>query len=269
MAIGFDAVSESHTGTTGSTSGSSFSWDHTPVGTPKGVLIFTFVNANADDATSVTYGGTTVPAVSGGRAASSNGTSPGDCKAWFLGSGVPTGTKTVVVNRNTSGNAMYAVAITVTSDTDSAVHTDGIVLVTADGSSLAVQGVTDGSPGTSSLRFAGFNGGFADWNPDPDTFPTQPVWPGSGSIWINNTTLYVGPAGATGIIDYGSRGCGVVRESTAGQGSRNVGFNASTTAFPPPSLARAAVHLAVKEATAAPSTAIKDIIGRGIIPYKR
>lgn len=270
MPIGFGAASESHTGTTGSTNEASFSWSHAG-GTspaPKGVLVFTFVNANADDATSVTYGGVSLTAVSGGRANSSNGTNPGDCKAWFLGSGVPTGTQTVVVNRTNNSNAMYAVAITVTSDADSAVHTAGIVLVTSDGSSLSEQSVTDGSPGTNSLRFAGFNGGWSFWNEDPDNFPTDNVLKGSNSSWLDNTTTF-GSAGVVGIIDYGTRGCAVVKETTAGQGSRSVGFSASTTAFPPPSLARAAVHLAIKEATAAPSTTIKDLIGCGIIPFRR
>lgn len=174
----------------------------------------------------------------------------------------------MVVNRTTNSNSIYAVAITVTSDTDSAVHEPGIVLVTADGSSLSVQSVTDGSPGTNSLRFAAFNGGFSDWNTDPDNFPSQNVLPGSGSIWINNTSTY-GTSGVIGIIDYGARGCGVVRESAAGQGARNVGFAAATTAFPPPSLARAAVHLAVKEFTGGAATAIKDMIGCGIIPFPR
>ena len=271
MAIGFDAVSESHTGTTGSTSESSFNWSHAPAGTPKGVLVFTFVNANADDATSVTYGGVSLTAVSGGRAASSNATSPGDCKAWFLGSGIPTGTQTVTVNRTNNANAIYAVAITVTSGTNSAVHTAGIVLLTTDASSISEQLVTDGSPGTNSLRFAGINCGFANWNEDPDGFPVpeQNVLPGSNSTWINNTTILTGSSGVVGIIDYGTRGCGVVKESAAGQGSRNVGFSGTTTAFPPPSLARAGVHLAIKEDAGSPTTAIKDIIGCGIIPFAR
>lgn len=272
MAIAFDAVSESHSDTFGSSFEASFSWTHTPVGTPKGILIFTFVNANADDATSVTYGGVTVNAVSGGRTSTSNsgggGGQPGDCKAWFLGSGIPTGSQTVVVNRTNNGNPIYAVAISVTSGADSAVHEAGIVLINSDGSSLSEQSITDGSPGINSLRFAAVNAGFPYWNKDPDAgFLSDNVLPGNNSIWINNTTLFTGE-NAIGIMDYGTRGCGVVRESAAGQGSRSVGFSASSTAFPPPSYGRAVVYLAVKEVTATTAT-IKDMIGCGIIPFPR
>ena len=116
-----DAASESHTGATGSASEASFSWTHTPVGTPRGVLVFVFdANANAVDVTSVTYGGVSVPAVSGGEARDTAGEA-GSCKAFFLGSSIPTGAQTVQVNRNNNANIMYAVAITVTAASDTAI----------------------------------------------------------------------------------------------------------------------------------------------------
>jgi hypothetical protein len=250
MAIGFDAASESHTGTTGSASEASFGWTHTPAGTPKGVLVFTFVNANADDATSVTYGGVSLTAVSGGRAVDTAG-EPGDCKAWFLGSSVPTGAQTVTVNRNNNANVMYAVAITVTSSQNSEVHTAGIVLLQEDGS-VASQSVTDDSSGTgNSMRFAGINCGADDFGtvlPSSPAFGT--LYPDSGnSTWLQG-------------IDFGTRVCGVVRETTAGTGARSVGFFG-------PSDDRAAVHLAVKDVAGGAATAIKDIIGCGIIPFAR
>jgi hypothetical protein len=250
MAIGFDASSESHTGTTGSASAASFGWTHTPAGTPKGVLVFTFVNANADDATSVTYGGVSLTAVSGGRAVDTAG-EPGDCKAWFLGSSVPTGAQTVTVNRNNNANVMYAVAITVTSSQNSDVHTAGIVLLQEDGS-IASQSVTDGASGTgNSMRFAGVNCGADNFG---TTLPSSPafdtLYPDSGnSTWLQG-------------IDFGTRVCGVVRETTAGTGARNVGFFGPTDD-------RAAVHLAVKDVVGGATTAIKDIIGCGIIPFAR
>jgi len=252
MAIGYDAASESHTGTTGSASETSFSWTHTPVGTPKGVLVFTFVNANADDATAVTYGGVSLAAVSGGRAVDTAG-EPGDCKAWFLGSGLPTGsqTLTVTVTRNNNANVMYAVAITVTSSQDSAVHTAGIVLIQTD-TALTSQSVTDGSSGTgNSVRFAAVNSGC-------DQFSTTPIKPDgvslapfdAGSTWLHG-------------IDFGTRVCGVVRETTAGTGSRSVGFLSPTEDA-------AAVHLAIKDIVAGAATVVKDLInGFGIMPFKR
>lgn len=257
MAIAFDASSESHTGTTGSTSEASFSWTHTPADTPKGVLIFTFVNANADDAVSITYGGVNVPVVkdSGNndvRAVDTTG-EPGDCKAWFLGSGVPTGSQTVTVTRNNNSNVMYAVAITVTSSQDSAVHTGtgGIVLIQGD-TALIEQAVTDGSSGTgNSMRFAAVNSGC-------DQFSTTPIKPDGitlapydvDSTWVHG-------------IDFVTRVCGVVRETTAGTGSRSVGFLSPTEDT-------AAVHLAIKDIVAGGVTVVKDLInGFGIIPFKR
>jgi hypothetical protein len=252
MAISYDAGSESHTSTTGSTSEASFSWTHTPVGTPKGVLVFTFVNANADDATSVTYGGTNLTAVSGGRAVDTAG-EPGDCKAWFLGSSVPTGAQTITVNRTNNSNVMYAVGITITSSQNSDVHTAGIVLLQEDGS-IAAQSVTDGSSGTgNSVRFAAINCGADDFG---TTLPSSPAF----------NTLYPDSSNSTWIhgIDFGTRVCGVVRETTAGTGARNVGFFGPTDD-------RAAVHLAIKDvAGGGGGTTIKDLIGAlGIIPFKR
>lgn len=258
MSIAIDATSESHTGTTGSASEASFSWSHSG-GTspaPKGVLVFTFVNANADDAISITYGGVNVPVVkdSGNndvRAVDTTG-EPGDCKAWFLGSGVPTGSQTVTVTRNNNSNVMYAVAITVTSSQDSDVYTGsgGIVLVQGD-TALIEQAVTDGSSGTgNSMRFAAVNSGC-------DQFSTTPIKP-------DGVTLAPYDVDSTWVhgIDFVTRVCGVVRETTAGTGSRSVGFLSPTEDT-------AAVHLVVRDIAATSAKVIKDIIGRGIIPFAR
>jgi len=230
MAIAHDAVSESHTGTTGSASQASFTWNHIPSGTPKGILIFTFTNANADDATSVTYGGVNVPAVSGGRTSCSS-TEAGDCKTWFLGSGIPTGTQAVVVNRNNNANVMYAVAISVTAAT-AITSVQGVVLQTSGASTTAPaqQSVDDGSlSGSNSLRYAGCNYGGS-------------AIPVTGAA----STALVG-------IDYGTRTTGVVRETTAGTGARSVGFTDAADDV-------AAVHLAIIEgkytASNAPSTSL-------------
>lgn len=259
MAIAFDASSESHTGTTGSTSQASFSWTHTPVGTPKGVLVFTFTVAeldilDGDNATSVTYGGVNLTAVTGGRAEyiQTQSSNEGDCKAWFLGSSVPTGSQTVVVNRTNNSLKMYAVAITVTSSQNSATHDAGIVLL-QDTGTISSQSVTDGSSGTgNSLRFAGINcenSSFGTVLPSTPAFDT--LYPdSSNSTWLQG-------------IDFGSIVCGTVRETTAGTGSRSVGF-IGATAY------RAAVHLAVKDVAGGATTVVKDLInGFGIMPFKR
>lgn len=251
MAIAFDAAYESASGTTGSTNQTSFSWAHAPAGTPKGVLVFTFVNANADDATAVSYGGVGLTAVAGGRAVDTAG-EPGDCKAWFLGTGVPTGTQTVTVTRNNNANEMYAVSVTVTSSQNSEVNTGSIVLLQEDGS-ISSQSVTDGGTGTgNSMRFAGINCGADNFG---TTLPSSPAF----------GTLYPDSSNSTWLhgIDFGIRVCGVVRETTAGTGLRSVGFFG-------PNDDRAAVHLVIRDVAGGAVTVVKDLInGFGIIPFKR
>jgi hypothetical protein len=222
MAVAFDASSESHTGTTGSASEASYSWTHTPAGTPKGVLVFAFNSSdNIDDMGVVTYGGVAVAAVTGG-AASENSAEGGWVKTYFLGSGIPTGAQTVVVNRTNNAFNMYAVCVTVTATGDTEVYEAGIVLTSAPSGGLqSEQSVTDGSPGTNSMRFAGTHTGLLDV-------------PGPGA---NSTALQS--------IDYGSICAAVVRETTAGQGSRSVGFSTGSNDD------YATVHLAVIEAAAA------------------
>lgn len=196
MAVAHDAVSESHTGTTGSASEPSFTWTHTPVGTPRGVLVFTFTSANADDATAVTYGGVSMTAVAGGRAVDT-ATEPGDCKAWFLGASIPTGAQSVVVTRNHNANVMYGACMTQTAAADTSVTG---VTRQQENQAPAQVAVNDGSPGSNSVRYAGGNYGGA-------------AIPIAGAA----STALVG-------IDLGARAIGVVRETTAGQGARNIGF---------------------------------------------
>lgn len=192
-----------------------FSWTHTPAGTPSGVLVFVMrVDDDADAVSGVTYGGTAMTAVSGGFALDSSG-EQGNCKAYFLGSSVPTGAQTVQVSV-TAGTEHVAWAITVTSVGDTA--TAGVVLLQGDGT-LAEQSVNDGSPGSPSLRYAaGFTG-----------LASPP------SAGANSTSLDA--------IDQGTLGFAVCRETTAGQGSRPVGFSSGSTDD------RAFVHLAVTELT--------------------
>lgn len=234
MAVAFDAASESHAGTTGSVSVASFNWTHTPVGTPKGVLVYTFVGpgSSSDLATAVDYGGTNVPAVSGGRAVDTAG-EPGDCKAWFLGSSVPTGAQTVTVTRTNNAATVYAIAFTVTAAGDTEVYTAGIVLEQTDGT-LAEESVDDGSPGTNSQRFGAVNSGLA-------------AVPAAGAA----TTA--GPS-----IDYGTRVVASGYETTPGQGSRSVGFSDATSDD------RAGVYLAVREPPAVGGSTVKQLAALGV-----
>src|SRR3990167_386955 len=151
VGVGYDAVSESHTGTTGSASEATLSCSHVPVGTPKGIVVFTFCNASADITTAVTHGGGSMTAVPSGVAADT-ATEAGTCKAWFLGSSVPTGTQTVEVTRTNNATTIYAVAVSVQSDGNTEVT--GVTLQ-QENQAPAEANIDDGSPGKKSLRLAG------------------------------------------------------------------------------------------------------------------
>lgn len=213
-AVAHDAASESHTGATGSTNQSSFSWSHTPAGTPRGVLVFIHTVSSTKRVTSVTYGGVSMTEIIGGAAVDTNG-EPGRIDTFFLGTSIPTGTQTIVVSRTNNADEMYASASTQTASVNTEIYTTGIVLLQESGT-YSVQSVTDGSTGVNSLRYAsGYYGG------------NNTLSAGTGSTVLNS-------------IDYGSQTSTTVRETTAGQGARNVGFTASSDD-------RAAVHLAVRE----------------------
>lgn len=226
MAVALDTSVESHTGTTGNTASNSFSWSHTAAAGTKGVLVFCFdANANAHDATAVTFGTASLSAVSGGLASDTAG-EPGSCQAWFLGSGVPTGAQTVTVTRTSNANTMYAVSVTLIGSANLSVV--GTTLFQEDGA-LAEASISDGSPGTNSLRLAaGYTG-----NANPPT--------ASSSSTLAQS------------IDLGSFGCAVAYETTPGQGARNVGLVVASDD-------RAAVYLAVREGTGYAKTGVGTCI---------
>lgn len=231
--LAYDTGSESHTGTSGSASQASFTWNHLAASSGvKGIIVFTFVQANADDATSVTYGGISMTAVTGGRAVDTAG-EPGDCKAWILASDtIPQGTQAVVVNRNNNANVMYAVALSFTGSypieiigTPTLQQTDG---------TLAEQSLNSG--GSFAIRCAGINSGLAAVVDNPTTPGTNNLSRGANSTAVHD-------------LDVGARVIQVVRETTGGSGSRSCGFSASTSDD------RAAVYLTVKEAIRSPNLA--------------
>lgn len=237
MAVAFDVASESHTGTTGSTSEASFSWSHAAaVAGVKGVVVFTSVTLEANDlATAVTYGGVSMTPVTGGRAVDTVD-EPGDCKAWFLGTSVPQGTQTVVVTRTNNTSIMYAQAYTFTAATDT--EPFGVVLLQED-QAVVEQNVDDGSPGTNSVRVA-------------------MIWSGFGAIaqMVAGANTTTGPS-----IDLGARIVRGGRETTAGQGSRPIGFDSATAVDDV-----AAVHLAVREVSGVATVDPYPYVGGGYYP---
>jgi hypothetical protein len=221
-AIAHDATTENPTtGTGGCVTNGSCTFNHTPVGTPRGVLIYVYyILTDTDPGTTVTYGGVSVPAVSSGSAADTV-TEKGRVTAYYLGSSIPTGQQSVVVTR-TGTTAIY---VTVTTVTSNSVDTEvtGTTLQQENGS-IAESSITDGSPGTNSMRFHG-------------------CYSGSTSITAGaNSTLLQSYAISTTAF------AASVRETTAGQGARNSGCVAGNDD-------RAVVSLAVRERRTVSGTA--------------
>jgi hypothetical protein len=116
MSIAFDASSFIAHSTV------DLSWTHTPVGTPRGIIvqvIETF-NVGADNVTSVTYGGVTMTRITGATVIQASGFDMGAIYTYFLGSNIPTGAQTVYVTV-ASGSSKTATAYSVTADADTAV----------------------------------------------------------------------------------------------------------------------------------------------------
>ena len=215
MAVAHSSASESHTGTTGSASQTAFSWTHTQTGTPQGVVVFVSTYASTTSlVTSVTYGGAALTRITGGVALDSAG-ELGRVDTFFLGSGLASGNQFITVNRTNNATVMYAAAATVTAGADTTIPESTIVLLQGDGT-LAAQSVNDTSPGQNSVRYAG---GYSGLNTPPTA--------GTGSTLLNS-------------IDIGNYGSALVRETTAGQGARSIGFTGSSDD-------RAVVHLAIRE----------------------
>ncbi len=119
MSIGFDAFSKS--GASVWTTSTSFT--HTPVGTPRGIVIFVVQNGNdADGRGTVTYGGVSVTAVDH---AEDTATEFMASYSYFLGSSIPTGPQTVEFS-GWSADDHYAWVISLTAAADTTVEAHGI-----------------------------------------------------------------------------------------------------------------------------------------------
>jgi len=129
------------------------SWTHTPLGTPKGVLVWA-VTVTGDVPVSVTYGGTAMALVA--TADHSTGET-GAVHAYFLGSSVPTGAQTIAIDAGASGAAGYAVSLTATTDTE---VLDSDATINSD--SVADPSVTLSLAGRSAFAAIGFKSGQDD-----------------------------------------------------------------------------------------------------------
>lgn len=234
MAVAHDAISESHTGTAGVASVASFTWNHTPTGTPRSALVFTLA-IGANPVTSVTYGGTNMSAVP--YTAYDSDTEPGFVQAWFLDN-VASGTQAVVVNRTNNAVVTYAVCMTQTAASACQVYSAGVKTIAAAGteqtaasssgtgtsSSWSSMTLDDGSPGTNSQRY-------------------MAVYSGAASVSTASTNTTSQSTGAA--IDFGNYVFATYRETTPSQGAKALNI---TTAI---SDDLAVIGLAVRETPAA------------------
>ena len=212
MAVAHDNVSESHTGTSGVASVASFTWDHVPTGSPRSVLVCT-VALGANPVTSVTYGGVAMTAVP--YTAYDSDTEPFFLQCWFLDN-CGTGTQAVVVNRTNNAVVTYAVCVTQTAASATEVYNAGVQTRAASGAQQSaasasgtgvasawqtLTGVTDGSPGTNSMRY---------------------MFVGSGASSVPTAGTNVSSLSTPGYIDFGNYVFQSFYETTASQGAKDL-----------------------------------------------
>lgn len=227
MAVAFGHASESHADAASSASQASFTWNHVSTA-DRCVVVFVYAYATtANPVTTVSFGGTLMNYVGTANASS---TESAVVNAYFLDSIVQGATTPIIVNRASTTVLMTAAALSFTAA--SACEPYG--LVQQSNSSTAASGevaVTDGSPGTNSVRV---NGGY--------TGAASPLGQGLSSTGGLNVAAQNWDGTAYGSMN--------VYETAAGQGSRNVGFATGTTDD------YCYVAFAVREGTARPLAAL-------------
>lgn len=99
---------------------------HTPVGSPRGIIIFVIdYGDNLDRVSGVTYGGIAVPEIDVSPLIPASANSTIHC--FFLGSGIPTGAKTVSVSK-TGAFGMQPVCISLTANRDTQIEDQKTIL---------------------------------------------------------------------------------------------------------------------------------------------
>lgn len=186
------------------------------------VFVVTYANSGAAIESGVTWNGAAMSLLYSGA---DTNTEPGIVRAYFLDN-IGTGAVTVTRTNNTVVCVGYAISISAAQKTEVAqtktVGGDGTVNTNANTSTAGtatsgLYALDDGSPGTSSMRFAAAFTGNA-----------TPLAAGTGSTQIQTN-------------DQTAFGSSLVYETSAGQGSRNVGFEAISDDL-------AVVAVAVREA---------------------
>jgi hypothetical protein len=105
------------------------SWTHTPVGTPRGVVVGIAAPSGSDIISGVTYGGVAMGRVAVAAKAAAEA---GSVYVYFLGTGIPTGAQTVTVTTSGVNTAIgHATTLTAAADTevvdsDNTINSDSI-----------------------------------------------------------------------------------------------------------------------------------------------
>lgn len=121
VAIAFDNVSEA-TGGTGN-----LTWNHDPIGTPRGVIVFIAQQDEPFGVTGVTYGGTAMTEVTGSPINRIDGEDAA-AYAFFLGASVPTDDPAEIIVSTDVADAREAMAVTVTAAQDTEVVATDVTL---------------------------------------------------------------------------------------------------------------------------------------------
>lgn len=152
MAVAFDAVTESiRTATT-----DPYTFTHTPVGTPRGIVVFVIHGVQViPHVTGVTYGGVYMQHRT---FAGDSVTEPGNVTSWWLGANIPTGAQTVSVDLSSgTGDDIAVYCFSITAATDTEVVDSGAVNENAANPSVTLRAF-----GRTCIAFAGLYGGGSD-----------------------------------------------------------------------------------------------------------
>lgn len=115
MSIQFDQESSLALGT------GDRNWTHTPVGTPKGVIVIVVDGVTTDQVVGVTYGGAALTELATYSPNIQTGGEGGAVHVFWKGSSIATGAQTVAIDRNDATN-YGAVCYTVTAESDTYIH---------------------------------------------------------------------------------------------------------------------------------------------------
>lgn len=173
-------------------------WTHTPVGTPRGVVVWIGHGGDTDRIAGVTYGGVTMARIETAHDTAGE-------ESWgfvyFLGSSIPTGAQTVSIDTDASAPLKFAACATMTAAADTEVVVTGKLETDQANPQIAID-----TGATSSLRYFGITTGL-----------NAP----SGLTLI---------AGMTAIhnADLGSIASAFAHQTTAATGSVTVGWTAAS-----------------------------------------